>query len=162
LQEFYKDCITIVLMKPKIKKYIKEVLLFAMIFLLVSSIVSLYRTSNMNIRDDICKDGVQIIYFWGTWCPVCKITSPNIERISKSFDLLSIAVRSGDRRDVQAYMKKRALSFSLVNDKEGAIAKRNGINVFPTTIFCKDKKVEMVEVGYISTFGLWVRALLFT
>ena len=116
----------------------------------------------MRIGDDVCENGAQIVYFWGTWCPVCKITSPNVERISKQFDVLAVAVRSGDVSQVEEYMRKEGLQMKLKNDREGAIAGKNGVNLFPTIVFCKNKRVKMAESGYMSTFGLWLRALLFT
>lgn len=150
------------LMKEKIIKYLKEALLFVTLLFILSTAVSLYRTSSMRIGDDVCENGAQIVYFWGTWCPVCKITSPNVERISKQFDVLAVAVRSGDVSQVEEYMRKEGLQMKLKNDREGAIAGKNGVNLFPTIVFCKNKRVKMAESGYMSTFGLWLRALLFT
>ncbi len=149
-------------MKEKMIKYLKEALLFVVLLFIVSTVVSLYRTSNMTIGDEVCENGAQIVYFWGTWCPVCKMTSPNVERVSKQFDVLAIAVRSGDVNQVEEYMHKERLHMKLRNDSEGAIAEKNGVDVFPTIVFCKNKRVNMAESGYMSTFGLWLRALLFT
>ncbi len=144
-------------MKEKIKKYIKEALVFIVLFFILSTAVSLYRTNSMQIGDGVCRDGVQVVYFWATWCPVCKVTSPNIERISKEFDVLGISVRSGSEEEVESYMQKRKLHYRNQNDQEGRMAEQYGINVFPTVVFCKDGDVKMAEAGYMSTFGLWLR-----
>ena len=145
-------------MKEKMKKYIKEALVFIVLFFILSTAVSLYRTNSMQIGDGVCRDGAQVVYFWATWCPVCKVTSPNIERISKDFKVLGIAVRSGEDEQVRSYMQEHRLDFINVNDKDGKKAARNGVNVFPTIVFCKDKKVKLAEAGYMSTLGLWLRA----
>ncbi len=149
-------------MKEKTIRYFKEALLFVALLFILSTAVSLYRTSSMTLGDEVCKSGAQIVYFWGTWCPVCKITSPNVERISKEFNVLAVAVRSGEESQVKEYMRKEGLHMKLQNDKEGTIAGKNGVSIFPTIVFCKNKRVKMAEAGYMSTFGLWLRALLFT
>ena len=150
------------LVKAKIKKYIKEAVLFGVALFVISGAVSLYRTSSMEISDDVCKKGADVVYFWATWCPVCKMTSPNVDRVAKSFDVQSIAVSSGDEAEVRSYMSERELHFRLLNDKDGKIAAQNGVHIFPTIVFCKDGEVRLAEAGYISTLGLWLRAWIFS
>ena len=142
------------------KKYIKEAILFLTILFVASTVVSLYRTSTMNIKDDICRKDADIVYFWASWCPVCKMTSPNVERLASRYKVVTVAVKSGDENALRNYMQKADLHFDTINDNHGVIAQHNGVNVFPTIVFCKDKKVKLAEAGYISTFGLWLRALL--
>ena len=149
-------------MKTKLKKYLKEVMLFLVLLSLFSAIVSFYRTSDMEIDDDVCADGEQIVYFWATWCPVCKMTSPNIERVAEKFDVSSIAVRSGDEKRIGRYMSQEGLHFHVTVDPEGKIAKKNGVDLFPVVVFCRDGHVKAVEAGYMSTFGLWLRAWFFS
>ena len=149
------------LMKEKMKKYFKEMILFLVMLFIVSTIVSLYRTSTMNIKVDICQNGGDIVYFWASWCPVCKMTSPNIDHISSQYDVVTVAVKSGDENELRNYMQEANLHFDTINDNRGFIAEQNSISVFPTIVFCKDRKVKLVEAGYISTFGLWLRAWLF-
>ena len=150
------------LMKEKIIKYLKEAFFFIALLFILSTALSLYRTSEMKIKDNVCKKGARIVYFWGSWCPVCKMTSPNVQRVSKRFNVLAVAVRSGDERQVRAYMQKEGLDFPLLNDKDAQIAQENGVDVYPTLVFCQNAKVKMTESGYMSTFGIWLRALLFT
>jgi len=146
----------------KVKMYIKEALVFGVLFVVISSAVSIYRTSQMQIGDAVCQKRSGIVYFWATWCPVCKMTSPNVSRISEEFVVLGIAVRSGEREKVQAYMQEHDLHFANRNDFDGTTAAGYGVNVFPTIVFCKNGHVKMAEVGYMSTLGLWLRAWLFT
>jgi len=145
-------------MKAKIKRYLKEVLIFGVLLLLISSVVSLYRTSSMKIDDDVCQRGADIVYFWATWCPVCKLTSPNVERVSSSFDILGIAVGSEADLSVEEYMHKHRLHFKNIGDSDATMAAKYGIHVFPTFVFCKEGHVKMLETGYMSSIGLWLRA----
>ncbi len=146
-------------MKSKLKKYIKEFLSFAVILFVLSSGLSLYRSSQMEIRDEVCRDGADIVYFWGAWCPVCKVTSPNIDSFASKYKIATIAVKSGSDEEIAAYKEKNSLRFAVENDNDAQLAKRYKIGIYPTTVFCKKGKVAFVETGYLSTFGIWLRLL---
>ena len=96
-----------------------------------------------------------VLNFWGTWCPVCKVEAPNIEFVSKKYNVLTIAVNSGSNEKVKAYMKEHALTFNVLNDVEGTWAKKFKVEAYPTT-FIYDAKGELrfTEVGYTTTAGL--------
>ena len=145
-------------MKEKIRRYAKEALLFVLLLFVLSTLISIYRTSEMNIDDAVCKKGADIVYFWATWCPVCKATSPNVDRISKRFEVLGIAVKSGDDAQIRNYMQEHGLHFRNLNDTDAHLARQNGVGVFPTVVFCNKGEVQFVESGYTSSLGLWLRA----
>lgn len=99
-----------------------------------------------------------ILHFWAVWCPTCTLEAPNIEVVSKEFNVLTVAVNSGSNATVQAYMKEHDLSFKVLNDSEGIWAKQFKVEAFPTT-FVYDAKGELkfTEVGYTTTAGLLAR-----
>lgn len=99
-----------------------------------------------------------LIHFWGTWCPTCKLEAANIERISKKYEVLSIAVDSGTDQEVKAYMSARELHFPVVNDKENILSTQFKVEAFPTTfIYDGNGTLRFTEVGYTSTAGLYAR-----
>ena len=159
-------------MKEKIKKYLKEGVIFIVTLTIALNAVSYYRSldlnkDNLNIKsfkllDDsgykIPENKPVLVHFWATWCPVCKVEAPNIEKISKDYEVITIAVQSGEKEEIQNYLDERKLSFKVVNDKDGFYAKRFNISVFPTTlIYDKSKKLKFSEVGYTTTVGLYSR-----
>jgi thiol-disulfide isomerase/thioredoxin len=172
----YQQIITKVLkwikMREKIAKYAKELTLFFIIMSIFANILSFYRSGDLN-KDRLNlqsiellnnrqyvlpKDGPILIYFWGTWCPICKMQSKNIETISNYFNVLSIAVKSGDDEQIKEYLKSRDLDFATINDYDGSLAKKFGVTIFPTVIiFDKDNNEVFSDVGYTSTIGLWFR-----
>jgi thiol-disulfide isomerase/thioredoxin len=99
-----------------------------------------------------------VIHFWATWCKVCKLEAQNIETLSKQYEVLTIAVNSGDNGKIEAYLKERGVTFKVLNDLDGTWAKQFNVEVFPTT-FIYDKKGELkfTEVGYTTTAGLLAR-----
>ncbi|MEA3330284.1 MAG: redoxin domain-containing protein, partial [Campylobacterota bacterium] len=97
------------------------------------------------------------IHFWATWCPACSMEASNIQTISEHYEVLTFAVKS-DKNEIGKYMKENTLNFNVINDKSGFIAHKFKISVYPTTfIYDKDKNLVFSEVGYTSTWGLWLR-----
>ncbi len=137
-----------------------------------ANVLSLYRSSELNketigissftlLNDKshlLQKDKPLLIYFWATWCPTCKAQAPNIETISKKYNVLTIAIKSGSDTEIEEYLKSRNLNFKVVNDADGIIAKKFNVSVFPTTIiYNKDAIASFSDVGYTSTLGLLLR-----
>ena len=141
----------------KVGKYIKEIVLFFIVLFIITNGISLYRSSSMQLSDGVCEGGADMIHFFATWCPVCELEAPNIDRVSKHFNIVSVAVKS---KDIDEYMAKNRYSFAYIDDINGSLAKEADIQAFPTTITCKDKKVFFVDVGYTSTFGLYLKLFL--
>ena len=99
-----------------------------------------------------------LVYFWATWCPVCKLQKSNIENISKDHALISIAMQSGHNEEVKEYMREENLSFKVINDEYGALSKKYKIRGVPAAfIVNRENKIEFVEVGYSTELGLRLR-----
>ncbi len=107
---------------------------------------------------ELPKGKTLIIHFWGTWCPICKVESPNIQSVSEKYEVLTIAVNSGSDEVIKAYMRERQLNFKVLNDREGKLAKVFDVEVFPTTfIYDANGERKFTEVGYTTTVGLLAR-----
>jgi len=99
-----------------------------------------------------------IIHFWATWCPTCKLEISNFNTIAKEYNLITIAVQSGDNQALKKFMQERELDFPLINDAQGVLAKKFSIGAFPTTlIFDKEGKLAFAEVGYTATWSIKLR-----
>lgn len=159
-------------MREKIKHYIKEIALFFIVMTVLANALSFYKSGELNKEALSLKSVILLneqeyllphakpilIHFWATWCPTCKLEASNIETLAKSYEVLSIAVKSGSDADVQAFMKEQNLHFRVLNDEDGAYAQKFNIAAYPTTfIYNKEKNLVFSEVGYTSTFGLYLR-----
>lgn len=159
-------------MKTKIKKHLKEIIVFILVLIVAMNVVSYYRSLELNkqqldIKSFKLLDGSSyaikddkplIIYFWATWCPVCKFQSPNIQKLSEKYEVITIATQSGSKKDIENYLKEKGLSFKVVDDSDAYYSQKFNIKVFPTTfIYDKDKNLKFSEVGYTSTLGLYIR-----
>lgn len=159
-------------MKAKILYYAKEITLFIIVMTIIANMLSLYKSSDLNKNSlelltlntienkqyTIDASKPVLIHFWATWCPTCKVEASNIETISKSFQVITIAVKSGTNTEIQNYLEENEFSYITVNDTNAFLAQEFNIAAYPTT-FIYDKNQELVfsEVGYTSTLGLWFR-----
>ncbi len=96
-----------------------------------------------------------LLYFWGSWCPVCKMSSPVIDSLSKEYQVITFAVNSGSEKDIKSFMKRKNLHFPVVNDAEGRIAQKFDVNTFPTIFIYNAKGSNtFTDVGYTSSPSL--------
>ncbi|SFV66635.1 Membrane protein, suppressor for copper-sensitivity ScsD [hydrothermal vent metagenome] len=154
------------------KNILLEIVKTALILTILINIISYLRQPELQSRDlpkieATLLDGTQfsvergkplVIHFWATWCPVCKLEASNIELVSKKYNLLSVAVNSGNNAKIKEYMQAHQLNFSVINDVDGKWAKKFKVEAYPTT-FIYDAKGELLisEVGYTTTVGLLSR-----
>ncbi len=150
-------------MKSKLKHYLKEIISFIVMLVIIANIVSFYKSMDLNkakfdIKNISLDDKPILVHFWSTWCPTCKIEASNIQTISQSYNVLTIAVQSGNDTKIKKYLDDNNLDFKVINDKDSFYSKKFNIEVFPTTlIYDKNKKLIFSEVGYTSTIGLQLR-----
>jgi thiol-disulfide isomerase/thioredoxin len=107
---------------------------------------------------NIKNDKPLLVNFWASWCPICALEEQNIEKLSKDFEVITIATQSGSNEEIEKYLKDKNLSFKVVNDEYGLLSTEFNVKAFPTTfIYDKNKNLKFTEVGYTSTFGLKLR-----
>lgn len=162
-------------MKEKIKKYLKETVIFVVILTVAANGISYYRSLDLNKEKldlkelslldgsayTIPKDKPVLVHFWATWCPTCKLEASNIEKVSKDYEVITIAVQSGTKDEIETYLKEYDLTFNVVNDNDGFYSRKFNIKAFPTSfIYDKNKNLKFTEVGYTTTAGLYSRMLL--
>ena len=136
-----------------------------MILIIISNVISYYKSTNINkIKFDIENISLNnkpiLVHFWATWCPICKVEAPNIQSLSNNYNVVTIAVNSGDDIKISNYLKKNNLNFKIINDPNSFYANKFNVKVFlATLIYDKDKNLIFSEVGYTSTLGLQLRML---
>ncbi|MDQ7067403.1 MAG: redoxin domain-containing protein [Sulfurimonas sp.] len=161
-------------MLQKIKHYFKELLFFTLFITIFANGVSLYKAQELNhanlslqptkLIDNTLytpkRDKPLLLHVWATWCPVCKLEADNINRISKYYEVITVAVGSGTDYEIHKYLQEHNLEYRVINDNSNKISNNLNVKVFPTTlIYDKNQKLIFSEVGYTSSFGLFIRML---
>lgn len=157
-----------------VKKILKEVAIMGLMVLVISNVLSYIRKpdladSQLPKINELMINGEQfnsktysgkplLIHFWATWCPTCKAEADNIQRLSKYYDVVTFAVKSGSDDKLASYMKEREFDYKVINDEAGKWAREYKIEGYPTTfIYDTRGEISFSEVGYTSSAGLLFR-----
>jgi len=117
------------------KRLFKQLLSMLILIFIISNIFNLLRvkTPDINLKEKLnFTDG--IIYFWATWCPVCKLEKSQIDSVSKDIKVLKI------------------------NNQE--LASNFGIKAYPTIFYVKSGKIVYSDIGYTSSFSMRLKYFL--
>ena len=99
-----------------------------------------------------------LLHFWATWCNVCKLEQNSIDAISKDHPVLTVAMNSGSDKEIADYLQENNLSFPVINDNNGELARRFGVSGVPASfIINPDGEITYTEVGYTTSWGLRLR-----
>ncbi len=102
-----------------------------------------------------------LLHFWATWCRVCSAMADNVEAVARDYRVITVASQSGDSDRVRAYVAEHELSFPVLNDPDGRLARNYGVGAFPTTfVIDQAGKIRHAEVGYTTKIGLRFRVFL--
>jgi thiol-disulfide isomerase/thioredoxin len=163
--------------KKSIGKWVKEIFSYLLLFVIISSGVDYWRSQSMVSGDApelvatsvqgeeidliaLSQDKPVMVYFWATWCGVCSTVSPSVDFISGHYQVITVALSSGEQNRVNQYLKAKEYQFNVVNDPRGLISKEWSVSVTPT-IFVIDKgEIKSITTGFTSPIGMWLRLLI--
>ena len=99
-----------------------------------------------------------LLYFWASWCPVCKAMKGNVESLVDDGAVLTVATQSGTAVQVAGYLRSQGLKMPTLADPDGRLARAYGVRSLPT-LFVLDPEGRIVfrEVGYTTEIGLRLR-----
>lgn len=104
------------------------------------------------------RKGPLLIHFWATWCPVCRLEQDSIQSLSKHYQVITVAMNSGDANAVRKFMKKQGLTFPVINDPDGLLARQFGVTAVPVSFVVNPgNRIRFVERGYTTEWGLRMR-----
>ncbi|MEC6798524.1 protein disulfide oxidoreductase [Photobacterium sp. S4TG1] len=100
-----------------------------------------------------------LLYFWATWCPVCKLVSPSVDWLADKYQVVSIAITSGENQRVAQFMKYKKYNFPVINDPTGKIGQQWGVTATPSIMIIKDGHISSITTGATTPIGLWLRLI---
>ena len=83
------------------------------------------------------QSNVVVVRFWADWCPFCAPEMRDIEPIyqelrDQGLRVLAVNVRQ-DRDTAARFIARLGISYSVLLDKDGALARQYGVTGLPTT-----------------------------
>ena len=162
--------------QPRWRRWGKEALWLLLFALLLSTVLDLWRSPALPEDSPLpvltLQDGTRadlqamsrerplLIYYWASWCAVCRFTTPAVEQLwQDGGNLLTVALRSGDDARLQQGMARKGLTFPTHNDESGDLAARWQVGVTPTFLVIKDGALVSSTTGWSSAWGLRLRLL---
>jgi thiol-disulfide isomerase/thioredoxin len=111
---------------------------------------------------------VVIINFWASWCEPCRAEMPSLQSLAELYgaDLVVLAVNFKERDNkVAQFAQAAGLSLPMPMDRDGAVAARWGVKVFPSSIMVgRDGKARTRVTGEVDWTGReaarWLEPLL--
>ena len=157
--------------------YAKSLLQAVIIFIFLSLIVDWVRKPDQPLQSaaqtltltdgqttslqSFSQNRVAIVYFWGSWCGICRHTSPVIQRLHEDgVPVLGVALRSGSRQEVRDYLQQHHWTFDTLNDEHGDWSQAWQVKVTPTIVLVQQGKVIHSTTGLASYWGLKLRVAL--
>lgn len=99
-----------------------------------------------------------LVYFWGSWCGVCRFTMPYVARlVADGENVLTVALRSGNNQQVEQWLARKKLSLPVVNDEQGTLSAQWQIGVTPTILIISQGKLVQSTTGWTSYWGMKLR-----
>lgn len=98
-----------------------------------------------------------LLYFWASWCPVCKPVSPAVDALRDDYPVVTVALSSGSRERVLAFAREHDLGFRIVNDTDGDIARAWNVRGTPTIAVLYQGRVTSMTSGITTPPGISLR-----
>jgi len=100
----------------------------------------------------------RLLHFWATWCGICSLEQDSIESLSKDYPIITIAMQSGENKELQQFMRDEKLTFPVISDSNGQIASQFGVKAVPVSFILNHQgEIVFTESGFTSSWGLRAR-----
>lgn len=160
--------------KQKALSIIKTVLLYGLVFAIIYTAINWWRQPVMPANPQLqltdyqgqsvdlaamSQDKPTLVYFWGTWCPICSVTSPTINALAaeNNYPIVTIAIKSGSDQELDSYLNKYNYNFTTINDQEGLIFDDWQGQVTPSYVILKDGEMSQGLTGIQPKWSLKLR-----
>lgn len=159
--------------KRRWKKHLLTLVLFLLVYVAIRSYqLSGYSEGQAPLFSATSIEGQEInlvdyrgqpvlIYFWATWCPVCKLERSSIEGLSHDYTVITVASWSEDEEAVHSYFDTQHIRQTTILNRSAELAARYGVTGVPSFFFLdKEGQIRFTERGYTTPIGLRLRMFL--
>ena len=166
--------------RTRVKKFLLTGLIYLVSFVVLAQVISWWKSRDA-FSGNLSEFNVELIdgsrfmisefsgepvlfHFWATWCPICDLQKGSVESIAEDYPVVSIASWSEGEEEVKRYMQQNGLTFPVMLDDSGQLARSFGLKGVPASfILSPSGEIKFVESGYSTELGLrfrlWISAL---
>ena len=102
--------------------------------------------------DDL-DEGTAILNFWFTSCGPCRHEIPELARFHADHPDVPLIGISVDRNmpipRLAAFSKRLGITYTVLHDSNGVVARQYGVDLFPTTFVLHDGVIHHVKMGEV-------------
>lgn len=159
-----------------LKYILRQIIIFLVLSLVVTSVMDFWRGKDLPKQDlplikavniqgkvmdlaQLSDDQAVLVYFWGTWCPVCNYVSPAVNFIAQHYPVISVAMTSGDDEKLKRYLTHKDYDFNVINDSDNKISRDWSVQIAPTVMIFKNGQLQYYTAGFTTLPGIWWRML---
>ncbi len=95
-----------------------------------------------------------LVFFWASWCSICKSIMPDLEMVyqstnSKGMEILAVNATQGDSLpSARAYFEENNLTYPFLLDSRGQAASAYQVRALPTSVLiAPDGTIQDIIVG---------------
>jgi thiol-disulfide isomerase/thioredoxin len=101
----------------------------------------------------------RLVYFWASWCPICKLQQGAIDALMRDHDVITVAtLKSGTVPEVQQHLAQASLNWRVLNDPESELARTWKVRGVPKMVIVDRRgQVRFQMSGYTSGIELRIR-----
>ncbi len=98
-----------------------------------------------------------LIYFWATWCPVCKLEAPTINALERRHNVITVASWS-EPGEIGEHVEESGFRPPVLVDHDDRWAEAYGIQAVPAFFVVDgDGTIRFTTSGYTPSLGLRLR-----
>ncbi|WP_217522241.1 protein disulfide oxidoreductase [Vibrio metschnikovii] len=152
----------------------REWLMIGLLLIVVSVAIDQWRSQQMPERNEFSLQAVDlqgqsidiqamsaekpmVIYFWASWCNICRFVTPTVNWLSQYYPTLGIALSSGSDDQIRRYLAYHDIEFPQLNDPRSQIGQDWHIRYTPTIMIVHQGKIEFITSGLTTPWGLLAR-----
>lgn len=99
-----------------------------------------------------------LVYFWGSWCGICKAMQGSIARVAKDHRVISVALRSGSVAEIRGYMDAQGFKVPTLADETGMLGEAYGVRGVPALFFIgRNGHIRTATTGFTTEPGIRLR-----
>lgn len=160
-------------MKSKVLAILKQILIFSAVVVAIGQWQSRHlpsgaapsfpvHTLNGEAFELPSRNELSVIYFFATWCGVCRVSMPNLHQIQEYFPQVSVRAVALDyetAEEVVAFKSDLDLQVPVYLGDE-QVRKLWKINAYPTYVVVDAKgRIQAASIGYSSQLGMILRVV---